>query len=274
MERHSKFRWIYRVGIIIGLVLICISVYDYYKQAKEVGVSLELGSITESSDIEEPIIEVLTGDQNLEEVKEEKNCIMIPSIGVKAVIHEGVSRDSIATGVGHYSNTKKIGEDGNACYTGHYSTKFNCVFNKLPDADMYSEVWGFNSKGTKTVYYITDMYITEPENLGVLNNTSDKRLTLITCANNGTKRLIVTCSYFTKEELQAYKEKAEAERESEIDSVLNELGTTTICKYVKHRGRILHVNYPKFGINKRGADNSIVNSLLGKVGKSDDIKSV
>lgn len=274
MERRNKFRWLYRVGILIGVVLICISVYDYWKQAEEVGVSLELGSISESGDTEEPVIEVLTGDQNLEEVKEEKNCIMIPSIGVKAVIHEGVSRDAIATGVGHYSDTKKIGEDGNACYTGHYSTKFNCVFNKLPDADMYSEVWGFDSKGVKTVYYITNMYVTEPSNMGVLNNTDDKRLTLITCAKNGTKRLIVTCSYFTEEELQAYKERVLAEKESEIDSVLEELGTTEICKYIRHRGRILRVNYPKFGINNRGTENSIVNNLLRKVGISDDTKSI
>jgi sortase A len=102
--------------------------------------------------------------------------ISIPKISLQAMVVEGTSRKELLVGLGHLKQTPIPGEDGNAVLTAHRDTFFRHI-HELSKGD---EV--MVQRGGKTYRYeVTGKKIVNPDDVSVLRQSGDKRLTLITC---------------------------------------------------------------------------------------------
>jgi len=112
---------------------------------------------------------------------------------------ENEIQGALQSGVVHYPGTAVPGQSGNIAITGHSSYfawdpgRFKDVFallHELVEGDRLVIYWDQK----KYVYEVTDIDVVLPDDIEVLKQTPDDRLTLITCTPVGTnlKRLIVT----------------------------------------------------------------------------------
>ena len=117
--------------------------------------------------------------------------MLIPKINLDAIVLEGASRKQLSLGPGHITNTVLPGETGNAVITGHRDTFFRHIF-ELSTGDEID----VQRNGQVFRYRVTDKKIVDPDDVSVLNRTSDAQLTLITCypiyyVGPAPKRLVV-----------------------------------------------------------------------------------
>jgi LPXTG-site transpeptidase (sortase) family protein len=112
---------------------------------------------------------------------------------------ENEMQDALKDGVVHYPGTSLPGETGNIVITGHSSYfpwdagRFKDVFALLEDVVEGDKVVVYHEQD-KYIYEVYDIKIVLPEDIEVLKQTPEDKLTLITCWPVGTnlKRLIVT----------------------------------------------------------------------------------
>lgn len=102
--------------------------------------------------------------------------VTIPKINLDAIVVEGTGRKQLLLGPGHMTDTPAPGEAGNSVITGHRDTFFRHIYelNKGDDIQV-------RRNGRLFTYEVTGKKVVEPEDLSVLKQSSDKRLTLITC---------------------------------------------------------------------------------------------
>lgn len=117
--------------------------------------------------------------------------IEIPSIGVEHAIVEGVGRDELQKGPGHYPHSPLPGRSGNVSVAGHRTT-YGSPFGDLDALENGDEITVTTDDGTFT-YIVTDQLIVDPSDVSVIEPTDDARLTLTTCnpKYSARERLIV-----------------------------------------------------------------------------------
>jgi sortase A len=113
--------------------------------------------------------------------------IVIPKIGVDKVVVSGVSVDDLRKGPGHYRSTPQPGHPGNAAIAGHrttYGAPFGDIDKLVPgDVITVQTLHGtFNydvvpAPGEPA----TGHFIVAPEDVWVLDDAGDNRLTLTAC---------------------------------------------------------------------------------------------
>ena len=120
--------------------------------------------------------------------------IVIPKIGLDEVVVEGVGVEDLKKGVGHYPDTRMPGETGNAALAGHRTT-YGAPFNKVDDLVAGDEISVTTRAGTFR-YSVTEKKVVTPDEVSVLDDTPDNRLTLTTChpKYSAEQRLIVVAS--------------------------------------------------------------------------------
>jgi len=105
---------------------------------------------------------------------------------------------ALQEGVVHYPGTSLPGNGGNTVITGHSSYfpwdpgRFKDVFALLHDVEIGDKIVVYYNQD-KYIYEISDIETVSPDNIEVLKQTPDDKLTLITCTPVGTNvnRLIV-----------------------------------------------------------------------------------
>lgn len=110
-------------------------------------------------------------------------------------------QEALRSGVVHYPGTALPGEDGNTVITGHSSYfpwdpgRFKDVFALLHDLNNKDRIVVYHNQ-RKYVYEVSNIKVVLPEQVEVLNQQGDERLTLLTCTPIGTnlKRLIIEAS--------------------------------------------------------------------------------
>lgn len=108
-------------------------------------------------------------------------------------------QQALKSGVVHYPGTALPGEKGNVVITGHSSFyawdagRFKDVFALLHEIVPGDKIFLFHNQ-KRYIYEVFDIRVVKPNEIDVLGQTKDERLTLITCTPLGTnlKRLIVT----------------------------------------------------------------------------------
>ena len=218
----------------------------------------------ESSLLESPEFSPVDADMEVAEITTFQNVLEVPSCGIQVPLIEGVDSAALRKGAGHFTETASIGEEGNACYAGHYSTIYNCIFNNLPNVKLYDEVIGYNAKGEKTIYYVISKYVTTPDNISVLTQYEDtKDLTLVTCSENGTRRLIIQCRALDKEALDQFRRESEREKRESLYSLADGIGTINVTNFMVNKDKPVNMNY-NLPARRHHEHISIVESLLGK----------
>jgi sortase A len=102
--------------------------------------------------------------------------VSIPKIKLDAIVVEGASRKQLSIGPGHVIRTAMPGEPGNAVITGHRDTFFRHIY-ELQKGDEIQ----VRRSGQVFTFQVTGKKIVKPEDVSVLKQTTDARLTLITC---------------------------------------------------------------------------------------------
>lgn len=117
--------------------------------------------------------------------------IRIPSIGLDQTVVEGVGRDHLQVGPGHYPGTAQPGYGGNVVISGHRTT-FTRPFFDVDLLDSGDSIFLDTPRGTYR-YVVQTTYVVDPTDLSPLVDTGAPVLTLTTCTPKGSadRRLIV-----------------------------------------------------------------------------------
>jgi sortase A len=125
--------------------------------------------------------------------------IVIPAIGIDAIVVHGTSPAALRAGAGHYPNTPLPGDVGNVAIAGHRTT-YGKPFNQLDEVGVGEEIRLETPLGVH-VYRVVAAphdvaapcpngacWITDPQDWGVVGPTDEAMLTLTTCHPKGSAR--------------------------------------------------------------------------------------
>lgn len=116
--------------------------------------------------------------------------IAIPSVDLELPIGKGVSESVIALGAGTMKPDQKPGI-GNYALASHYIENKDILFGPLYDVAL-GDIAYISDQDTVYEYKITVVEVIQDTDVFVIYDTPDQTLlTLITCAESGTKRLLV-----------------------------------------------------------------------------------
>jgi sortase A len=105
--------------------------------------------------------------------------IRIPSIGVNRTVVESVLWSQLKRGPGHYPETPLPGQKGNVAIAGHRTT-YGQPFHNFDKVEPGDEVLFETLQGEFT-YEVTEIKIVEPDQVEILEDQGDDRVTLIAC---------------------------------------------------------------------------------------------
>jgi sortase A len=105
--------------------------------------------------------------------------IAIPKIGLDKIVVEGVSVADLKRGPGHYPGSPMPGQAGNAAIAGHRTT-YGAPFNRLDELVPGDEILVTTRQGTFR-YKMVQQQIVSPDQVEILDDYGDNRLTLTAC---------------------------------------------------------------------------------------------
>jgi sortase A len=128
--------------------------------------------------------------------------ILIPSLGVDALVVEGITEKALEAGAGHYPQTPLPGQPGNVAVAGHRTT-FGQPFENIDRLRVGDEIVLVTPVGRYTYHVSQPPWVTDPADWRVVGPTESggpsglgSALTLTTCTPKGSadQRLIVRAS--------------------------------------------------------------------------------
>ena len=110
---------------------------------------------------------------------EHANRLQIPAIGVDAPIVQGDGWEQLKKGVGQRIGSANPGEKGNVVLSAHNDI-FGEIFRDLDRLKSGDEINIYTNQRAYT-YVVSDSDVVEPTQVGIMDNTSQPTLTLISC---------------------------------------------------------------------------------------------
>ena len=119
--------------------------------------------------------------------------LRIPKIGVEKVVVHGTSVQDLRDGPGHYAETPLPGQKGNAAIAGHRTT-YGAPFHNIDQLRPGDRIEVDTVLGSATYVIDAEPFIVQPEQVEVLDDQGDNRLTLTSCHPkfSAAQRMIVT----------------------------------------------------------------------------------
>jgi len=102
--------------------------------------------------------------------------LIIPKINLDSFVVEGTSHKALLHGPSHLKNSAEPGQPGNVVISAHRDTFFRHVY-ELEKGDQVQIERG----GKTALYEVTGKKVVDPDDVEVLRQTKEPRLTLITC---------------------------------------------------------------------------------------------
>lgn len=104
--------------------------------------------------------------------------IEIPSIGFRDILLEGTTQDVLANGLGLFEHSSIF--QGNVCIAGHNTSRFLAKLKDVKQGDIikYASCLGNREYKISTIKQI------EETDWSMLEDTTDNKLTIITCVKN------------------------------------------------------------------------------------------
>ena len=121
--------------------------------------------------------------------------IEIEALELKYPVVEGADSKQLAYGIGHISDTAEIGSIGNCVLAGHRGSRYGTYFkylNRLSEGDTVKVT---DKEGNMYLYEVVSWEVVGPYDNSVKAQGEKTELTLLTCENSGTMRLIYHCIY-------------------------------------------------------------------------------
>lgn len=172
--------------LVIGLVGICSSIYIGYigeKHNKEMMNNFEWDNVLET----ESIVEISNEDSDESENKSQfaNNVIAIinvPKVDIRYPVVEGTTDEILKKSLGHFEGTALAGEVGNFCVAGHRNSSYARYFNRLDEVNIGDEII-VETRTNKYTYIVNKTFKIHESETEVLDQTDEKKITLITCTN-------------------------------------------------------------------------------------------
>jgi sortase A len=113
-------------------------------------------------------------------------------LGIDVVVVQGVTREALRAGAGHYPSTPLPGERGNVAIAGHRVT-FRKPFRHLDRVRRGDRVELETPVGTYVYEVTVEPFVVAPDDLSVLRQDERSTLTLTTCnpVHSARERLVV-----------------------------------------------------------------------------------
>jgi len=121
--------------------------------------------------------------------------IEIEALDLKYPIVEGADSKQLAYGIGHISDTAAVGSMGNCVLAGHRGSRYGTYFKYLNRLSEGDTVKVMDKAGTVYLYQVVSWEVVGPYDNSVKAQGEETELTLLTCENSGTMRLIYHCIY-------------------------------------------------------------------------------
>jgi sortase A len=102
--------------------------------------------------------------------------VSIPKINLDVIVVEGTNHKALRLGPGHLKSTPMPGELGNSVISAHRDTFFRHIY-ELTKGDQID----VTRDGHDFIFEVIGKRIVKPDDLSVVKNSNDARLTLITC---------------------------------------------------------------------------------------------
>lgn len=121
--------------------------------------------------------------------------IEIEALELKYPVVEGADSKQLAYGIGHIPDTAGIGSIGNCVLAGHRGSRYGTYFkylNRLSEGDAVKIT---DKEGNVHHYEVVSWEVVGPYDNSVKAQGEKTELTLLTCENSGTMRLIYHCIY-------------------------------------------------------------------------------
>jgi len=183
--------------ILVGVTIMLVIAYQKIQTSKKQN---ELKKI-----LEEIITEPENKDENTSNIEfsegyEPIALMEIPSIKLEQGIIEGITDDILNFYLGHFEGSAMPGEAGNFAVAGHRVSNYSEAFVNLYKAKIDDEII-VKANNKKYIYKITEMIVVDPTNVGVLDDTEEATITLVTCTVGAKERLIVKGKLVSSESL-------------------------------------------------------------------------
>ncbi|HAM96214.1 MAG: hypothetical protein UR96_C0022G0004 [candidate division WS6 bacterium GW2011_GWC1_36_11] len=122
--------------------------------------------------------------------------LSIGTANISGMISEGTTSQSMMAGFWHFPTSVYPGQKGNSIIIGHrfqYLPPARNTFFNLDKVKIGDSINIVQDEGSYT-YIVTDIQIVEPNDISILQQTDDYRLTLITCTPlwTSSQRLVIT----------------------------------------------------------------------------------
>jgi sortase A len=118
--------------------------------------------------------------------------LRVRRLGIDVVVVEGVTRESLRAGAGHYPSTPLPGERGNVAIAGHRVT-FGHPFRDMDRIERGDKIELQTPIGEFAYVVTRGPFVVRPEDLSVLRQDARSLLTLTTCnpVHSDRERLVV-----------------------------------------------------------------------------------
>ncbi len=121
--------------------------------------------------------------------------IEIEALELKYPIVEGADSKQLAYGIGHIPDTAAVGNKGNCVLAGHRGSRYGTYFKYLNRLSEGDTVKVMDKEGNVYLYEVVSSEVVGPYDNSVKAQGEETELTLLTCENSGTMRLIYHCVY-------------------------------------------------------------------------------
>lgn len=123
--------------------------------------------------------------------------IHIPNVELTLPIMTGVGKSALAVGAGTMKKDQAMGE-GNYSLASHYFEGKDILFGPLYDLKTGDSIY-LTDKSYMYEYTTTEVKVIEATDVYIIEDIPEETiLTLITCAENGTKRLAVRAEFISR----------------------------------------------------------------------------
>ncbi len=124
--------------------------------------------------------------------------VEIPALRIKAPVLEGTEQSVLREGAGHFEGTGAVGE-GNYCIAAHSSIIYKEYFNNLKHVQEGMQILLYRIDKSCVTYTVSEHFTVNPSDTWILDDCGDDRITLVTCTDDGSQRLVVVGLLNTQE---------------------------------------------------------------------------
>lgn len=191
-----------RICIVTGIALLAVPFYYYFHGQNETDKLMKQFEKTledNEDETEKPKEEdkeqtsLSKEDAALLSGEDVIGIIEIEAIDIRYPVLEGAGDSQIRYAIGHISETAGLGKKGNCVLCGHNGSRNGTFFTSLNQLSAGDKVKITDKKGEVRMYEVADTSVIGPYDNTVKNQSDEEILTLLTCADNGTKRFVCRC---------------------------------------------------------------------------------